>query len=355
MRARVARQAIVLVGVAIVLAGWWAMPRAQPAGATPIVFEPKPEVAGAAARGETDTAAAQKLARKKKFKEAVAILERVAVAHPSVVHDCNLSLAYLRAGDLTRAQLVWDVSRLRGAQPPDWCDASLSGQLASALRTRGFVPLTLTVSPSNALVEVGGVAFRGMSLMWLMPATYQIRVTEGGHHGVLVPVIVSPPSVNATITLTGIGDPPRGPDAAVPVMPPDAGVAATPVDAAMDIDVEPTPLPPPPARATWPTYAGIGAAGLGLGIGVAFHARALGTKDRANMLPRDSVGFRDARDRFGTERTLAIGGYVVSAAAIGFTTWWWLGKDKGEAPARTAIGFDLRGDGAILTFGGTLP
>lgn len=356
MRARLARRAIVLVGAAIVLVAWLARPRAQPAAAAGVVFTPGAEVPGAAAKGKAETDTAQKLARKKQYVQAVALFEKVAVAHPSVVHDCNLSLAYLRAGDLTRAQLAWDVSRLRGAQPPDWCDASLSGQLASALRTRGYVPLTLSVQPGGALVEVGGVALRDMGLVWLPAATYQVRVTEGGHHGALHPVVVAPPSASATVVLQPIGDPVY-PDAAMPMGPePDAGVATTepPADAATGLDLTPPELPPPPPRATWPGYAGVGVAGLGLGLGVAFHVRALGTKDRANMLPSDSAGFRDARDRFGTERTVAIGGYVVSAAAIGFTAWWWLGKDKGEPPVRT-VGVDLRGDGAMLTYGGSLP
>lgn len=358
MRARLARRAIVFMGAAIVLVAWLARPRAQPAGAAGVVFTPGAEVPGAADKGKAETETAQKLARKKKYTEAVALFEKVAVEHPSVVHDCNLSLGYLRAGDLTRAQLAWDVSRLRGAQPPDWCDASLSGQLASALRTRGYVPLTLSVQPSGALVEVGGVALREMGLVWLPAATYQVRVTDGGHHGTLHPVVVAAPSASANIVLTPIGDPVY-PDAAMPTGPePDAGVAATapPVDAATDIDFDITPpeSPPPPARAKWPGYAGVGVAGLGLGLGVAFHVRALSTKDRANMLPSDTMGFRDARDRFSTERTVAIGGYVVSAAAIGFTAWWWLGKDQGEPPAHS-IGVDVRGDGAILTYGGSLP
>jgi hypothetical protein len=362
MRARLARRSIVFVGAAIVLVGWLARPRAQPAGgdAAPLVFAPAPEVPGAAERGKAETAAALKLARKKQYPQAVALLEKVAVAHPSVVHDCNLSLAYLRAGQLMRAQLVWDLSRLRGATPPDWCDASLSGQLASELRTKGFVPLNLNVQPANATVEVNGVTLRGMSLVWLPPATYQVRVNEGGHHGAVVPVLVVPPSATVSVTLTPIGDPPRV-DAAMPEMEPDAGVEAMATDAAVGGDIDArtdveVPPPPPPARAKWPAYAGVGAAGVGLGLGVAFHVRALGTKDRANLLPSDSMGFRDARDRFGTERTVAIGGYVVSAAAIGFTTWWLLGKDKGEPVTRTrTIGLEPRGDGAILTFGGTLP
>lgn len=358
MRARLARQAIVLVGVAIVLVGWLARPRAQPADAVaPIVYEPGPEVAGAAERGKADTAKAQKLARKKKYAEAVAILERVAFAHPSVVHDCNLSLAYLRAGELTRAQLVWDVSRLRGATPPDWCDASLSGQLASQLRTKSFVPLTLDVQPAGATVEVAGVTLRGMTLVWLPPATYQLRVTHGGWQSKLAPVLVAPPSGSAIIHLIEIGDPPIERDAATAVPEPDAGVPTATTDAAVDADLDLDPPPPPPApRAKWPAYAGVGVAGLGLGLGVAFHARALGTKDRADMLLSDSMAFRDARDRFGTERAVAIGGYVVSAAAIGFTTWWLLGKDRGEPPATTrTVGLEPRGDGAVLTFGGTLP
>ena len=96
MRARLARQSIIVIGVAAVLAGWLAHPRAQSGSAAPMVFAPGAEVPGAVAKGKADSDAAGALARKKKYAEAVALFEKVAVAHPSVVHDCNLSLAYLR-------------------------------------------------------------------------------------------------------------------------------------------------------------------------------------------------------------------------------------------------------------------
>jgi hypothetical protein len=157
-----------------------------------------------------------------------------------------------------------------------------------------------------------------------------------------------------------VGDPTVETDAAP--APVDAGVEATTTDAAVasaddaaiGLDVDRPAVPPSADRARWPAYAGVGAAGLGLGLGVAFHVRALGTKDRANMFAADSADFRSARDRFGNERAFAIGGYLVSAAAIGFTSWWWLGKDEGQ-PATRTVGVDLRGDAAILTVGGALP
>lgn len=362
MRARVARPFIVLVGAAAALVSWAARPRAQSAPPTPFIFAPSPEVPGAATRGKLETEAAQKLARKKRFAEAIVLLEKVAVEHPSVVHDCNLSLAYLRAGKLTRAQLMWDVSRLRGAKAPDWCGPSLTTQLATALRTKGYVPLTVTVQPPSATIEIGDLRFRELSLVWLPPSTYQVQASASGFDGATVPVLVAPPSATATLALTKIGAATAAEVDAAPAVPVDAGVEPTATDAAasttdapvLDLDLDPPVAPAPAARAKWPAFAGVGVAGLGLGLGLAFHTRALGTKDRANMLPRDSMGFRDARDRFGTERALAIGGYVVSAAAIGFATWWWLGKDQGEPPARR-VGVDVANGGALLTFGGTLP
>jgi hypothetical protein len=204
------------------------------------------------------------------------------------------------------------------------------------------------------------VVLHDMSLVWLPPKTYAVKASHGGYYSAEHPVLVAAPSATVSFDLVAIGDPMV--DAAVlPTTPVDAGVTTppTPIDVApgvgdVDIDLDHPPPPPPAARAKWPGYVGVGAAGLGLGLGVAFHARALGTKDRANMLASDSMAFRDARDRFGTESTIAIGGYVVSAAAIGFTAWWWLGKDQGEPPSKT-VSVEPRGDGAILTFGGTLP
>ncbi len=354
MRTSLARQGTVALGAAAAIIGLLACWPPAEASDKRWVVRPEPERPDAVAGGAADVAAAQKLARKKKFADAVVLLERAAREHPAVLHDCNLALAYLRNGQLTRAQLLWDVSRLRGARPPDWCDTSLASQLARALRAKHYVPLTLVVSPASATIEVGDAIFTGIGLVWLAPGTYTISATAPGTYAHALPVVVSAPSTRAEISLLPMGaDPPRELDAGLAVdAAPAIDAAPTAVDAALDLDLDVEP-PPAPPRARWPALAGVGAGGLGLGLGIAFHARALGTKDRANTLASASPAFADLRDRFGTERTVAIGGYVVSAAALGFAAWWWLGHDETRPPAPT-IGLAVDGDGAMLTVGGPL-
>jgi hypothetical protein len=360
MRARLVRRVLVVLGAAAVLTSWLAWPHAR-ANDKRWVVAPEPEQPGAVEAGADEVAQAQKLARKKRYFDAMLLLERAAREHPSALHDCNLALAYLRTGRLTQAQLIFDVSRLRGGTPPPWCDSSLAGQLAAALRKEKYVPLTLAVQPVDATIDVGEALFRGMTVIWLKPGSHSLTVTAPVHQPETRPLMVAPPAMRVDVALVKLGDdaPPEV-DAGVAVTAPiDAARAPSPDASAGGLDLlddrdRATPIPPPTARAKWPAYAGIGAAGLGLGLGLAFHTRALGTKDRANELPRTSPQFGELSDRFGTERALAIGGEAVSAAALGFTAWWLLGKDRGEPPART-IGASVGPDGALLTIGGTLP
>ncbi|HVV82656.1 MAG TPA: hypothetical protein VHE35_06230, partial [Kofleriaceae bacterium] len=185
---------------AAVLGGWRAALWAQ-AGDTKPIIAPGPEVPGAAARGAAQVTAAQKLARTGKVNEAIALLEKVALAQPSVVHDCNLSLAYFRAGRLTEAQLWLDVSVLRGASAPSWCGPTLAAQLAAAERDQHYVPLAIQVTPADAVIEVGGVRFRGLSFVWLLQGTYTVVAHSQGHRDASVPVALMPPSATAKLEL----------------------------------------------------------------------------------------------------------------------------------------------------------
>lgn len=349
------RLGIVVLATVAILAGWWVGPHAQPAPAR-FVIVPGAEAPDAVRRGAPDVKAAQALARKKKLAEAVALLEKVAATHPAATHDCNLALAYLRAGQLTRAQLMWDVSRQRGKAPPDWCDSDLAGQLATALRDGGYVPLTLNVSPAGAEVEIGGTRLRDLGLIWVPPGPHTVDVRAPGMESQSLTVMVAPPSARASVTL----EPPRvalPPDAAEPP-PVDAAVAVDlgsgEADAAMTtvLPTDAGPIAPPPAAMPrWPVFAGVGVGGLGFGVGLAFHMRALGTKDRANQLVAGSPMFDDAHDRFGTERAAAIGGYVVGAAAFGFAAWYWLRREQADDRPAITVAPAERGAGAVITIG----
>src|SRR5690242_18590519 len=101
MKPRVAI-ALALVTAAAALVLWPARARSDEER---WIIEATAESDGAVKAGAAQVAKAQKLAKKKKYLEAVKLLEDVARQYPAAVHDCNLSLAYLRAGALTRAQL----------------------------------------------------------------------------------------------------------------------------------------------------------------------------------------------------------------------------------------------------------
>jgi len=289
------------------------------------IVEPTPEVTGAVANGAADVVRAQKLARQKMLDDAVLLLEEIAQKYPASEHDCNLALAYLRKGDLTRAQLMTDVASLRGGARPDWCKSSLPQQLAQALRDEDYVPLTVTTTPADAVIDVAGLTVRGVQLFWLPVATYNVVARADGYDDKKAAIVVASPGADLAITLS-----------------PHQGTAADPIDTHVDgtgelgevelDDVqEPEPDVPPPTEAqpTWPGWAGVAGGGAFLALGAGFHLAALGTKDDANALPADSAMFESRSSSFSRERAVAIGSYVIGTAALAFGIWW-LARELGE-------------------------
>lgn len=319
----------------------------------PIIFAPAPEADGAIARGAGELARAQQLARKKRFRDAAAILEPLVQEQPAALHDCNLALAYLRGGELTGAQLAWDLSRLRGPAAPDWCAGDLARDLAKALRAGHYVPVTLAVSPAGTIVTVDTYTVRDLGLIWLPPGRHTFTAQADGVPAATSTVDVAAPAARVTLT---VAPPVREPDAPPAVVPPDAPLAPlAPADAAPELDVSEPDLPPPPEapRSYWPVYAAGGTAVIGLAAGALLHGRALATKDRANALVRDTDAFASERSRFGTERALAITGYAVGAAAIGVAVWQWTRIHRDNAPAD--VGVVLDGDRAMFVLEGSWP
>ena len=204
------------------------------------IIQPGPEAANAQKLGASEVERAQKLAKEKHFAEAVAVLEAVARKWPAAVHDCNLALAYLRDGSLTRAQLVWDLGALRNGVRPKWCTGEVSAQLAEALRKAGYVPTTIDVTPWDAVVEVSGIAMRGMTTVWLPAGTTTFNASAPGMLPQVVPLTVAAPMARVKLVLQ---EPkPDVPDAGVkePVVTPpvvlDAGVATVPVAPSVQAD-----------------------------------------------------------------------------------------------------------------------
>jgi hypothetical protein len=282
------------------------------------VVEPTPEGTNAVANGAADVVKAQKLAKQKMLDDAVLLLEQVAHEYPASEHDCNLALAYLRKGDLTRAQLWSDVAGLRGGARPDWCTSSLPAQLAQALRDEDYVPLTVTTTPADAVIEVAGLTVRDVHLFWLPVATYNVVARAEGYDDEKAPVVVASPGAKLTMTMSPI-----------------KGTVDVPVDTHVDgtgelgevelNEVEPPPkpvLPPPTPRPSWPGWAGIAGGGVFLALGAGFHLAALGTKDDANAVVNDTPMFDSLSSTFSRERAVAIGSYVIGTAALSFGIWW---------------------------------
>jgi hypothetical protein len=323
-----------LVAAALLLA------RATPALADePWIIEAGPEAADAAKAGASAVAQAQKLGKKKQYLEAVTLLEDTARRWPSAVHDCNLSLAYLRAGALTRAQLLWDVAGLRNAARPTWCTGPMVQQLSTALRAAGFVPLTINTVPPDAVIQVGGVTTRGVHVVWLPAGRHVVSVTAAGHEAGRAEVDVAAPTASVTITLAVEGAA-KAEEPSAPA--PEPAPAPAPEPAPMPI-ADPVVTAPAPRRepTLWPAWVAAGAGGGARITAAIFHISAIDARDDADRRYRIHPAFDDARDRFARDRAIAITGYAVGAAALGVAAWWYLGHaGSGEATVSAAIGPD---------------
>lgn len=308
-RALLAIPAVAVVALPLV----WRPARADD---TTWVIEPTPEATDAVSAGAADLARAQKLAKQKKLVDAVDLLEQLDRAHPAALHDCNLALAYLRAGALTRAELLWDVSALRNADRPDWCTGDLGKQLSTALHAAGFVPLTLAPVPPDAVVSVGGVTVKNVHVVWLPPGQVTVSGHADGYVDASQDVTLASPSGSVTIAL------------ARPVVEADAAPIAVDAAPPVVVDAAPVIVPPPPPpprapRAEWPGWVGLGVGVVSAAGGVAFHVGAVDARDQGNTYYTFQPELADATSRFDRDRNLAIASYAVSAAATGFFVWWW--------------------------------
>lgn len=288
------------------LVSWFRAPASgQPDDAW--VIEPAPEGPQSIKAGAAELERALGLAKKKDYAEAASVLEVVARRFPAALHDCNLSLAYLRAGALTRAQLLWDVSGLRNAARPNWCTGDLSSQLSTALRAAGYVPVSIDV-PADAVIEVAGVKVRGIKVLWLATGPATIAAHAPGKLDVVKQIDVTAPSARVEIEL--VAPPVETPDAAVPVDAPAIVPDATPI------------VPPPPPReietSSTLRYISAGSAIAGWLGGATFYFLARSARNDANELLPSEPAFDDATSRFETRRILAYSLFAVGAIATGY-------------------------------------
>lgn len=323
---------------------------AHAAGVRDVVIEPGPERAGAVAAGKDTVARAQGLARQGDLAEAVALLEELAVTWPSATHDCNLSLAYLRAKQLTRAYVWWDLAALRNSERPEWCTSTLTQQLTEAVRAAGFVPLSLHVNPADAVVSLEGLKLRGIPVVWVAPGPLSFLVEAPEHVSARVRTTVTAPQSRASVSLekvaanVDLSTPPTQTPGDAPTSQPTDAAADLPSIAELDAALA-------PARPRWPAWAAFGLGGVALAVGVQAHLAALDARDQGNGVLTTDPRFDDAKRDFGAARTRALIGYGVAGAAAGFGVWWLMRGDGASAEA-PAVGASVDGDGAAVTVGG---
>ena len=316
-----------------------ASPIVNAAGVRDVVIEPGPERAGAVEAGRDTVAKAQNLARQGNLAEAVAMLEELAVTWPSATHDCNLSLAYLRAKQLTRAYLWWDLAALRNSERPDWCTSTLTGQLTDAVRAAGFVPLSLHVNPPDAVVSLEGLKLRGIPVVWVAPGALNFLVEAPEHVSARVRTTVTAPQARAAVSLekvaaaVDLSAPSQVPSPTSQPADPEAGLPSM-----AELDAAAT-----PARPKWPAWAAFGVGGVAFAVGVHAHLAALDAKDEGNTFLTTDPRFDDAKSDFGAARTRALIGYGVAGVAAGFGVWWLM---------RAQVGASVGDDGAAVTVGG---
>lgn len=306
----------VMTAALIIGLQWACTPAAADPDGDPWIVEPVPENPQSIMAGAAELERALGLAKKKDFGEAVKVLEVVARRFPAALHDCNLSLAYLRAGALTRAQLMWDVAGLRNATRPAWCTGDLANQLATALRAAGYVPVSLEVTPSDAVIEVGGVKVRGLKVLWLAAGPATIAARAPGKLDVVKQVEIAAPSARVSIEL-----------AAPPIEPPDAGI--TPDAAVPDAGVIVAP-PPPRVIETSSTlrYVSAGTALAGWIGGTTFFVLARSARADADEVFPSDPAFDAADSRFKTRRVFAYSLFAVAAIATAYFTYDVIAKPK---------------------------
>jgi hypothetical protein len=287
------------------------------------IIEPGAEATDAQKLGAAEVERAQKLAKDKRFREAATVLEGVARKWPASVHDCNLALAYLRSGQLTRAKLVWDLGALRNGVRPKWCTGEVSTQISDALRSKGYVATSIDVTPHDAIVEVNGIAMREIGTVWLEPRMATFNASAPGRLPKAVQQMVAAPVSRVSITLEEPKVETPTPDAGVPVAPPvtpDAGVT-TPVEPVAQPDAG---VPASGALITydgkplgWRTTTLITALSLGAVAGVCGYLT-YDAKNDANEHYVTDPQFDGAKDRYNTMAiaTSVVGGLAVVSAAF---------------------------------------
>jgi hypothetical protein len=261
-----------------------------------------PAAPGAVEQGRALIKEGEALALEGKLEQALVRFLEAASRFPSARHDCYAALGSFRLGRLTAARLHLDVARHRGDALPDWCAQTLPGKLGAELTRRGYLRVAVKVTPAEAVVRVGDAEFAGGRDVWLPPGEAAFEARHEGFAPFAHGERIASEGQLVDVELSAVVPAPAQ-VAAAAAPPPEASVRDTPT-AAPDHG--------------WRTagIALITGGGAALAAGVIFHVRAGSLHDQANDLFTDDPRYAATVSDFETARALAIGGYVVGAAAV---------------------------------------
>ncbi len=140
---------------------------------------------------------------------AVALFKRALALDARPEYQCNVGVAYYKAGDQPRAQLFLSLCLARGSH----LDATFLGSVRSvlvavedALRAGAFTPVDVVVEPASASFTVSAFAddevVVGSRLVWLPNGDHTLRVSARGYVAKDVPVAAAGhDSVRVPVTL----------------------------------------------------------------------------------------------------------------------------------------------------------
>ncbi len=253
---------------------------------------------------------------------AIALFKEARGVDDRAEYLCNIGYAYQRLGELPRAHLFLSECLVR-AGAMDLAAAqgfrSLLDDVEATLRSTGFAPVDVTVTPRGA--EVGASTFAadetapGPRIVWLPAGRHTIGARATGYQDAAEAVDV--PTGGGRLAVS------------IALVPLPAVVADVPIVVVA-------------RRASrTPALIGFAAGGVGLAAGVYFHLQALGTRDE---IARDHPFASPERDRVeSTWRREVTGmyvGYGLGVVAVGVGAYlWWRSGPRG-APLVTPAGRD---------------
>lgn len=126
---------------------------------------------------------------------AVTLFKRALALDPRPEYQCNVGVAYYKAGDQPRAQLFLSLCQARGSHLDATFLAGVRNVLVAVedtLRAGAFTPIDVVVTPASAAFTVSAFAedesVIGSRLVWLPHGDHTLTVSAHGHVTKTVPV-----------------------------------------------------------------------------------------------------------------------------------------------------------------------